>query len=140
MGENILLNHCHAMEFTCISTVGTRGLFSTFQLTCNTSTDHKNKNLRSSLLSTVEQKKKRKKKEALTPIHSLGVSASFFFLFILILQYYIYIYIFSNPFLSLKKVKRSLLFQTKRKAPSFCSGNVGGFEFRAVLLRRREIG
>ena len=65
MGENILLNHCHAMEFTCISTVGTRGVFSTFQLTCNTSTDHKNKNLRSSLLSTVEQKKKRKKRRHL---------------------------------------------------------------------------
>ena len=104
MGENILLNHCHAMEFTCISTVGTRGVFSTFQVTCNTSTDHKNKNLRSSLLSTVEQKKKRKKKEALTPIHSLGVSASFFFLFILILQYYIYIF-FQIRFFLWKKWK-----------------------------------
>ena len=136
-----MLNHCHAMEFTCIRTVGTRGVFSTFQLTCNTSTDHKNKNLRSSLLSTVEQKKKRKKKGG-TYTDSLPRCLRFFLLFIYINTsvLYIYIYIFSNPFLSLKKVKRSLRFQTKRKAPSFCSGNVGGFEFRAVLLRRREIG
>ena len=90
-----------------LSTVGTRGVFSTFQLTCNTSTDHKNKNLRSSLLSTVEQKKKRKKKEALTPIHSLGVSASFFFLFILILQYYIYIYIYILFFKSVSFSEKS---------------------------------
>ena len=139
MGENIFLNHCHAMEFTCISTVGTRGVFSTFQVTCNTSTDHKNKNLRSSLLSTVEQKKKRKKKGG-TYTDSLPRCLRFFLLFIYINTSLLYIYIFSNPFLSLKKVKRSLRFQTKRKAPSFCSGNVGGFEFRAVLLRRREIG
>ena len=104
MGENIFLNHCHAMEFTCISTVGTRGVFSTFQLTCNTSTDHKNKNLRSSLLSTVEQKKKRKKKGG-TYTDSLPRCLRFFLLFIYINTSVLYIYIFKSVSFSEKSEK-----------------------------------